>query len=379
MAHSDSPVLNASQQSLLATHVRPSYPFKTISKWTVLEHSDAPMPLKEGRLGEDFRWVLNGKVLTVADYLDQQPVTALLIAKDGEILVEAYRYAGSRNSLFLSNSMAKSVLGLGYGFLRRDGLLQDLHPSTDTYLKELRGSNLGRVTLRNHLRMGSGLAYIESYTPGDDHDRFGKTAFTDGLRAALSSIKDNEQLAPQGTRYYYAGFSSAVLGLVAEQIAGVNLAKYIERNLWEPLGTEAVAAWSEDVNGSTMAYCCLLARPRDWLRLGIVLANDGRRPDTGAEVIPKSFVEGTIDDRRLDPPFKPRADSWGYENQFWIGGRPTREYGLVGVRGQTIFISQKLNLVMVQFAVNASAHVNETSMGSQRTAFWRALVKYFDK
>lgn len=375
----ESPPLSANQSAVLATHVRPGYPFRTISKWTVLQKSASPMPLKEGALDEAFRWRVNGEALQIGDYLDRQPITGLLVAKDGVILYEAYRYTGSRTSLFLSNSMAKSVLGLGYGFLQQDGLLESPKVSTETWLPEFRGSNLGAVTLRNHLRMASGLKYDETYTSGDDHDRFGKVVFKDGQLAALDTVKNNDRLAYQGNRYYYAGFSSATLGLVAERITGMSVAKYVERRLWKPLGTEEVAAWTEDVNGSTLAYCCLLARPRDWLRLGVVLANGGQRPDTGEQVIPRAFIDETIEARGLDAPFRPRANSWGYENQFWIGGRSTREFGLIGVRGQSIFISQTLNLVMVQFAVNESPKVNETTMAAERNALWRALVSHFDK
>ena len=374
------PVLSPQQKILISYHVRAGYPFVTPSKWSILEPSASPLPVVEGNFPEDeFKWIINGDSLNISDYLNRQPITGLLIAKDGVLLYEKYQYNATQNSLFLSNSMAKSVVGIGIGMLREDGLITGFEDRAEKYLPELKDSNLGKISIKNLMRMGTGMRYRETNQPGDDHDRFGKAIQAGGLREALFSIKNNEQISPQGTIYNYAGFSSVTLGLILQERAKTNIAKYIEKHLWMPMGASTLAAWGEDKEGNNLGHAALLANGRDWLRLSLVLANDGVRSDLRKQIIPRKFIEETINENNLDRAFKPRVGSWGYANQFWIGGKQTQEYGLVGSYGQSIFISQKLNLVMIQFSVNETHGAEGTSLGKERNAFWRSLVKFYDR
>jgi CubicO group peptidase (beta-lactamase class C family) len=372
---SAAPALDAAQRALLVTHVR-AESFRGESPWATLRASATPLALRSEPMDLDAQlsWTADGQSRTLRDYLARQPVTALLIAKDGRIVYERYRYGATRESLFASQSIAKSILGIAAGTAIAQGRIAGVDEPLRRYLPELGDSNLGRSTLRDHLRMGTGLRYVESYRPGDDHARFGSTAMRAGLRAALAELRDNPLEHPPGTHFSYAGFSTAALSVVLREATGANAARALEDALWTRLGTEAPARWQEDRQGVTLGYCCFLARARDYLRLAWVLANGGARPDDGTQVVPRAFVDETFDPQRAAPPFRRRPGWWGYSNQFWILGGPDREWAMLGIHGQAIFANPRARLVMVHFAVGPTARAGDGSLGRERDALWRAVV-----
>lgn len=370
-------VLTADQKTLLQRHVVNRYPFPTRFKWTEMKASASPMPLPVGTMSPAFRWRLNNEDLTLDMYLSRQPVTALLIAKDGRLLFERYQYGANAQSIFLSNSMAKSLTGLTYGFLQSEGWLPNFDRATEAVLPDLKGLPMGETTLRNHLRMGSGVAFRETSEPGDDLEKLRPLQASQGQLAAIKSLTVRER--PQGERFNYMGPSSATLSLAAQAITGQSVARYLGPRLWERIGMEHPAVWQEDVIGATLGQCCLYARARDYLRLGLMLANEGRDLVSGQQIVPRDFLMQTTDMSRLDPAFAPRAGAGGYENQFWLLRGPGRQFALSGVYGQQVFIHSSHRLVMVHLAVNETAYTSKTSMGRERQALWDSLVGHFSR
>lgn len=332
-----------------------------------------PMVLAQAAREPDIRWNLDGQVLTLDDYLRRQPVTALLVARGDQILVERYAFGRSAAHHFLSNSMAKSVAGLGLGLARAEGRLTTLEQPLQALVPALAGTAYGETTLRNLMRMGSGVKYLETYEPGDDSTRFGAGVRQSGIVQAARGFDERE--AAQGTRFNYASIETALAGAALRAAVDQGLAEYLGPRLWQAIGAEAPADWLADPTGLEMAHCCLYARPRDWLRLGLVLAHDGRRPDTGAQVFEREFLLEATDWRRFDPPFRPRAGSWGYSHFFWVLPGPARRFALLGVHGQAIFVDPAQRLVMVHLAAAERPRIAETTMARERFVFWQGLLR----
>ena len=99
------------------------------------------------------------------------------------------------------------------------------------------------------------------------------------------------------------------------------------------------------------------------------------------QVIPREFLLDATDWTRSPEQFHPgKATPYlGYGYQLWIFPGSHRKFALIGVYGQSIFVDPQLKLVIVQAAANATAEAGQTSLGSDRQAFWNGVVRYYGK
>ena len=345
-------------------------PFPT--KSGAIRPAATPMPLKRTEAPPAIAWQLDGNTLTLDDYFKRQPVMALLIAKDGVIQYERYQFGRTAQHHYLSNSIAKSFTGLAMGFAQAEGKIPSFEALAQTYVPQMQGTAYGETTLRNLMRMGSGVKFSESH-PSVDLSSFGRVMYADGIVRAASMFNNRE--APQGSRFNYASPEPAVLSAVLQAATGENVASYLEPRLWQAMGAEGEARWMQDNTGLTVTYCCLTALPHDYLRLGIVLENDGVRPDTGKQIIPREFLIDGTDWHKADKPFRPRPGSWGYGHLFWLLGGQARRFAMLGINGQAVFIDPGNKLVMVHFA----AYLENPEAGRKRNALWRGVVQHYGK
>jgi CubicO group peptidase (beta-lactamase class C family) len=159
----------------------------------------------------------------------------------------------------------------------------------------------------------------------------------------------------------------------------MSVSAYLGPRLWQAMGAETSALWRAERTGLERAAGNFNATLRDYGRLGIVLANDGMRPDTKQQVIPRDYLLEATDWRRAPAPFQPRTATpyYGYNYQFWTFPTDKRRFAMLGVYGQMIFVDPELKLVMVQTTANATAKAGDTTLGKNADAFWRGVVKHY--
>lgn len=347
-------------------------------KANVLAASDSPMPLPHADHEPAIRWESGGRNnLTVDDYLARQRIMGLLIVKDGVVQVERYQYERTPAQRFLSNSMAKSIVSMAVGIALQEGRIASLDDRADKYEPAIAGTLYGETTIRNLLRMSSGVHFEERYDGKDDLERFGRAVIHGGVGEAAHLITRRD--TPQGTRFVYASAETEVLAAVLRGATGMSLSDYLGPRLWQPIGAETSALWRAAPDGLERAAGNFNATLRDYGRLGIVLANDGRRPDDGKQVIPRDYLLEATDWRRAPEAFRPRAATpyYGYNDLFWTFPTDKRRFAMIGVYGQMIFVDPELKLVMVQTAANATAKAGDTTLGKDADAFWRGVVRRY--
>lgn len=351
-------------------------------KPNVLAPSSAPMSLPRLDQEPRIRWILDQRSdLTVDDYLARQRIMGLLIIKDGMIEVERYQYERTAGQRFLSNSMAKSIVSLAIGIAQGEGKIASLDDRADKYAPKLAGTLYGETTIRNLLRMSSGAHFEERYDGKDDLERFARAVIRDGVEEAAKIVTVRD--APQGTRFSYASAETEVMAAVLRGATGSNVSDYLTTRLWQAIGAETSALWRADRTGLERAAGNFNATLRDYGRLGVVLANDGVRPDDPdhKEIIPPAYLLDATDWHRSPPAFRPMTAThyYGYAYQFWTFPSEKRRFAMLGVYGQMIFIDPELKLVMVQTAANATAKVGLTSLGNEADAFWRGVVEHYGR
>jgi CubicO group peptidase (beta-lactamase class C family) len=347
-------------------------------KANVLAASSAPMPLAKLDAEPRIRWSAdNGRQLSIDDYLARERVMGLLIIKDGVVQVERYQYDRTAAQRFVSNSMAKSIVSMAVGIALQEGRIASLDDRADKYATKMAGTLYGETTIRNLLRMSSGAHFEERYDGKDDLERFGRAVIRGGVEEAAKVITVRD--APQGTRFSYASAETEVLAGVLRGATGTSVSGYLGPRLWQAMGAETSALWRAERTGLERAAGNFNATLRDYGRLGIVLANDGLRPDTKQQLIPRDYLLEATDWRRAPEAFRPRTATpyYGYNYQFWTFPTDKRRFAMLGVYGQMIFVDPELKLVMVQTTANATAKAGETSLGKNADAFWRGVVKHY--
>jgi len=273
--------------------------------------------------------------------------------------------------------MAKSITSLAIGIALEEGKIKSLDDRADVYSPKLKGTLLGETTIRNLLRMASGVRYVEEYTGNDDAARFSAAVSRVGIEEAAGTINVRE--AAQGTSFSYNSALTSVLAVVLHGATGMTVSQYLTPRLWQAIGAEKSALWRTDKTGLELASGNFNATLRDYGRLGIVLANDGVRPDDPLQkqIIPREYLLDATDWHRAPPAFQPKKGAYGYGYQFWLLNGAKRRFAFLGVYGQMIFIDPELKLVMVQTAANSTAKAGKTSLGREADAFWRGVVSMY--
>ena len=416
MKHTTFPLLLALALAAGASHAEPDeaalnkangYPVGSLSTWysdpyrvgswsaldkvpgmkvrAVERPSDAsPLPRAASPAAISYRY--KGMGFALADFMEHQRTTGLLVLKNGEIVAEHYRYGRKDDARFLSFSMAKSVTSLLLGKALSLGLIASLDDPAEKYAKEFAGSPYGATTIRQLLRMSSGLTFSELYDGKDDLSRLSRAAAgAPGAGKPMDVLKSiTDRHSPSGEKFVYASSETDVLGRVLAAAAGKNMSELTTEWLWKPMGAEHDAFWRVSVDGQEQANGGFNASLRDWARLGQLLANNGRAVDrvTGQpgalQVVPLDYLLDATDPARQPPAFKPRKATpyFGYGYQFWLMPLRERTFAMQGIHGQTVYVQPSSGIVMVMTSVWEQASGKQNAQPyEERDALWRGVLQ----
>jgi CubicO group peptidase (beta-lactamase class C family) len=341
-----------------------------------LQRSPAPLPLPKAANPPDISYRFDEKDNSLDDFLNHQRVTGFLLIKDGQILAERYQYDRTAQNRFVSHSMAKSIVSVAVGMALAEKKIASLDDTVAKYVPKLAGSAYGGTTIRNILRMSSGVAFSEVYDGKDDVMRFVRLRLAHDSITALRDFNTRE--AEQGTRFHYASSETVVLTLLLREVTGMTLSEYLTPRLWQPMGAEADATWIKYPDGTEEGMGAFNASLRDYGRLGILLANDGAIG--GKQVVPKDYLLEATDWHLQPDAFRPQRATpfFGYGYQFWTLPGEKRRFALLGVHGQAIFVDPELKLVMVTTAVTKTADIVTESYPRERGALLRSIIEKYN-
>jgi CubicO group peptidase (beta-lactamase class C family) len=314
-------------------------------------------------------FAFGGHTTDTDEFLARTTTTALLVLRNDEIVSERYFLGATADTPMTSWSVAKSVVSILVGIARDEGRLRDLSMTLDAYSPALAGSDYGRVSLHDALTMSSGIAFSEEYdrAASDIHTLFARVLYLRESVGHYLALRSRE-VAP-GTRFHYASSDTLALGLALRDAVRTPLAQYLEEKLWKPLGMEYDASWnSESDTGMELAFCCLNVRPRDFAKIGRLMARGGDWD--GKRIVSESWV------RESTRPEEPRAAGrlprhpWGYQYQWWIPGTPGA-FMAAGVWGQFIYVDPARRLVIVKTSVDPDFERN----GDETVAMFEAVAR----
>ena len=280
------------------------------------------------------------------EFMAETGTTAFLVLHGDELLTERYYNGASRDSVMTSFSMAKSFLSALVGIAIAEGSFGSVDDPITKYVPELveRDPSFARITLRDLLRMSSGLAYSELGLPWSDDSL---TYYDPDLRRlALNGTR--VERAP-GETFLYNNYNPLLVGLALERTTGQSAASYLEQQLWQPLGAEYDASWSLDseADGFEKMESGINARAIDYAKFGLLFLRHGRWG--GNQLIPAAWVAASTTPQA--PAGSPQGTRYGYFWWLWAGHEAVPSeprFFARGNLGQFIFVAPDKDLVIVR-------------------------------
>ncbi len=241
---------------------------------------------------------------SVVDYADEQESMALIIVRHGQIELEKYWPGYDRESLFNPQSMSKTVLAMAVGMAITDGDIASVDDPIDQYLEEWRDDPRGEITVRHLLNMSGGLAQISAdYRPVPWSKAVWQHFNIDFNRAIFRLPLVDEP----GTQFDYNNNENNLLGLVLERAVGESYQNYMGRRIWAAADLAPAFMYLDQPGGNVMKSCCILSRPVDWAKLGLLMLNDGRLGDK--QILPPGWAKEMVQPAST-------TDVYGY--QIWL-------------------------------------------------------------
>jgi CubicO group peptidase (beta-lactamase class C family) len=262
--------------------------------------------------------------------------SALLVLHRGRVELERYWNGMTGDTLFSGRAMSRSLLGMVFGFAVTEGRLS-LDDTAEKFLPEWRGEKRGGITIRQLMQNVSGLEEVPLNVVNAPAGASAplrlwyltKSFLGKNSRLSLSSdfgaVALSFDLAfDPGSRFAFSNANSQLLGVILERATGEPFERYVQQRLWQFVAADAGEFYMDRKTGMPAVYCCFRATPRDYLRVGSLLADDGRID--GRQVLPQGWVASMRETSRINPL---------YGLQVWSGraAAGTREYTTDSGRG----------------------------------------------
>lgn len=214
------------------------------------------------------------------------------------------------------------------------------------YVKELQGTDLEKITIKDLLQMSLGIEF-------DEDTDMSKLSISMLLgKPAIKSISKLKLEKEPGTVRKYSSINTEIVGEVISNATGYTLSEYLEEKIWKKIGVEEDAYWTLS-NGKELAMGGLSISLRDYARFGRLYLNNGEY--NGEQIIPEEWIKDTVDvsEEHLRP--GGNNDSYselGYGYKWWIPTGDEGEFMAIGIYSQWIYVNPKKNVVIVK----TSAH-----------------------
>ncbi len=233
-----------------------------------------------------------------AAWAGARKTNALIIIHRGRVQLERYWNGMQPDQLANGRALTRSITPMLLGFALEGGKLA-LDDPLDKFITEWRDDPRGRITVRQLAQNFSGLEVAPSLPVSvvlgnkDLYLAYGG----DVVRAAMNY----PLVQPPGTRFEVAQENTQLLALLIERATGVAIQTLLSERVWQPIGASDAAFQFDRPNGVARVMCCMRATPRDWARVGLLLAQDGKWD--GKQVLPAGWVKTMATPSARNPNF----------------------------------------------------------------------------
>jgi len=337
----------------------------------VVERGSAARALPKAKTSlKNVYFEAGGKHYDLFDYLALNRVAGLLIAKNGEVVLEDYELGISSETHWPSYSMAKSVSSTLVGAALQDGSIGSLDDPVTKYVPTLTGGAYEGVSVRNVIQMASGVRWDETYTdPRSDRRKLLEIQLQKKPGTILQYMRGLSRAGAPGTIWNYNTGETFVVGAVLEGATHKPLAEYLSEKIWKPWGMESEAQWQlESPKGMGWAGGGLSATLRDFGRIGLLVQADG--VIDGKRTVPQGWFDEAGSAKQIGG----KTVEYGY--LWWTypkgDGVHDAAFQALGIFGQHLYINRKEKVVIV--VLSARPKPTESTVVDD-SSFFGAVVK----
>lgn len=299
--------------------------------------------------------------LNVNGYLDATYTDAFLVIHQGKIIAEDYRNAAGARIPHILMSVSKSMLGALSGILADKGILDTAAPVTD-YVPEVAGTAWKGASVQNLLDMRAGIGFDEDYeaTSGAIIEYRKSTGWNppepgdspSDLRSFFNQMSDTD--GPHMGRFHYVSPNTDLMAWIIERAAGTRYADLMSQHLWQPMGAETSAYITVDRLGAPRAAGGMCVTVRDLARVGLLVANQGRRGSV--QVLPQAWVDDVLNNG--DPQAWANGDfaeyfpgrDMHYRNKWYVERGDHQMVFCIGIHGQNLYVCPEQQLVVAKMS-----------------------------
>lgn len=301
----------------------------------------------------------------IGPFMQRTDTTALLVIKDGHIVLEKYNNGYNQDSYFRVYSISKSFFSAMFGIALHENLFGSLDDSIMDYLPELCWGRSGKdITLRHLLLMNRGIVFHEGYMPWNENLRV--YLHQDTKKTALESRLDHIS-----EQFWYNDYHPVLLGIMLERVTGKSIADYLTEKIWQPMGAEFDAAFTCDSERRMFEKpeSGLNMRAIDLARFGLLYLNKGHL--NGKDIVPSPWIEESTSPSPHNMPGRYelyKHHPWGrlffnkpgnqYKYFWWVSAIPgeTPDYFAFGILGQVLYICPRKNAIAIRLGRGWNLH-----------------------
>jgi CubicO group peptidase (beta-lactamase class C family) len=290
----------------------------------------------------------------LARFLARTQTTSFIVIRNDTIVYERYFNGWGRDSVFTSFSVAKAFVSTLVGIAIDRGQIHSVTDPVTDYLPELarRDPRFSRITIKDLLRMSSGLRYIEDEPPYDNR----RTYLDPDLRRA--GLEGSTIVEEPGRHWLYNNYNPLLLGMILERVSHRSVTDLLQTGIWEPLGMEFGGSWSLDsrANGFEKMESGINARAIDFAKLGRLFLNHGMW--NGRRIVSAEWIAEASQPWPAPAGYYADEDFFGrgghYFGYFLWGDRRDggeSDFHTVGNKGQYVYVSPQKHVIIVRTGI----------------------------
>lgn len=315
----------------------------------------APQPLGAFELATG-----DGSSLDLEGFLSATATDGIVVLHNGRIAFETYANGTTRQTPHILFSATKSVLSLVMGIVQRTGAL-DVDRLASDFAPEIAHTVYAGANIRHLLDMRTGVTMSErqerDYGTSSNWRPIAPGEARMGLHGFIETLTGPG--GPHGGSFRYVSTNADLLGWLLERATGRPFAELLSALLWRPLGAEHDAYITVDCEGAPRTTGGLCATVRDLARIGLLMANDGRRD--GVEIIPATWIDDIAEngdraawrDGEWGETFAPISRAICYRSGWYVVNEEPQILFAMGIHGQNLFVDRANKVVIAKASSQA--------------------------